>query len=212
MAQEKTTQESAPKPPVQPVQETAQPPVPPPKRASTFLRYVIPTIAVIFLLANVGLFIYLQINLHQNAQNQQLAVIKPTPVAAQTAPKPTPSPTPYPLPQGKEAFGLSWGPGTKGPRVITVTIDPYDPKIGESQTYIAEVSYTQPVKSVELTLSTDKKTAGYPMQKIADTAAGSTWSVKITTDDTHFYTYAPSFTAKTATEQSFPAGLTLRAY
>ena len=211
MAQEKTTQESAPKPPVQPVQETAQPPVPPPKRASTFLRYVIPTIAVIFLLANVGLFIYLQINLHQNAQNQQLAVIKPTPVAAQTAPKPTPSPTPYPLPQGPETFVGSYGPGSKGPKIMTITIDPYDPKIGESQTYTVDVADSQPITSVELALTTDNKTMGYAMQKTNDTATGSTWKVKITTNDTHLYHYYPSFTAKTTIDQA-SSGLTLRAY
>lgn len=209
MAQVKTKSEVLPKsPPAATSEPVSQVSSPPPKPASNFYHYAVPAIALIFLLANVALFTYLQISMKQGTQ--KVAVVPPTPEPTK-APTPTLTPTPYPLPQGKKTLTTSFGPEYKGPRITSTTIDPYDPKIDESQTYTVEISYAQPVTSVDLKLITDNKTSTYPLQKITSTATGSTWTVKITTDDTHLYTYYPNFTAKTATEHS-DLGLTLRAY
>lgn len=176
-------------------------------RCSRLYRYIIPAIAIVFLLANIGLFAYLQIV--SNAQNKKIA-LRPTP-APSPSPTPTPTPTPYPLPQGRQSFFVSYGNGTTGPKATQVTIDPYDPKIGQSQTFTVAVSDTNPITSVDLALITDNKVASYTLTRVSGTEIKGNWEVKITTDDTHFYHYSPSFVVKSANGENH-ADLTLRAY
>ena len=208
----KTAQSSGPSAP-QPIPETPQ--APPPSSSSVY-TYVISAVAIFLLLAIVTALIYVQVSTQRNSQDATIIApsLEATPTSASTS-TPTPTrkstPTPYPLPQGKETFVGSYGPGTKGPKINSITLDPYDPKVGESQAYVVEISSAEPVTSVDLALTTDTRTTTYPLQKTTSTDKTSTWSVKITTNDTHFYIYNPNFTARTATEQSV-SGLTLRAY
>jgi hypothetical protein len=174
---------------------------------SRLFRYIIPAVAVLFLLVNVGLFGYLKLITYQ--QNNKMAVI-PTP-APSPIPTPTPTPTPYPLPQGRQSFFVSYGNGTTGPKASQVTIDPYDPKIGQPQTYTIAVYDTSPITSVDLALITDNKVASYSLTRVNGTETKGDWQVKITTDDTHFYHYSPSFVVKSANGENH-ADLTLRAY
>jgi hypothetical protein len=209
MAQTKTKDTSIPTQEPVPVEGTT-PSSPFPARKSTcsrLFRYIIPAVAIIFLFVNVGLFGYLKIVTNQ--QNRKIAM-QPTPTPS-PSPTPTPTPTPYPLPQGKKSFLFSYTSGAKGPQLEKVTIDPYDPKIGQSQTYTVVASDTSPVVSVELALHTDNKVASYPLARISGTETKGTWQVKITTDDTHLYQYYPYFVVK-STADEFHGGLTLRAY
>ena len=184
------------------------PPIPQGKpKCSRLFRYIIPAIAVLFLIANVGLFGYLKLITYQ--QNKKPAMI-PTPTPT-PFPTPTPTPTPYPLPQGKQSFFVSYGNGTTGPKASQVTIDPYDPKIGQPQTFTIAVYDTSPITSVNLALITDNKVASYSLTRVSGTDTKGNWQVKITTDDTHLYHYSPSFVIKSANGENH-ADLTLRAY
>jgi hypothetical protein len=176
-------------------------------KCSRLFRYIIPAIAVLFLIANVGLFGYLKLITYQ--QNKKMAVI-PTPEPS-PSPMPTPTPTPYPLPQGRQSFFVSYGNGTTGPKASQVTIDPYDPKVGQEQTFTVAVSDTNPITSVDLALITDNKVASYSLTRVSGTETKGDWQVKITTDDTHLYHYSPSFVIKSANGENH-ADLTLRAY
>jgi hypothetical protein len=188
-------------------------PTPPPvngnhkPRCSRLYRYIIPCIAIIFLLANIGLFAYLQVV--SNTQNKKIAAV-PTPVPS-PSPTPTPTPTPYPLPQGRQSFFVSYGNGTTGPKASQVVIDPYDPKIGQKQTFTVSVSDTSPITSVDLALVTDTKVTSYALSRVSGTDTKGNWDVTITTDDTHLYHYNPSFVVKSANGENH-ADLTLRAY
>jgi hypothetical protein len=196
------------------VKEASSPEVPevsfPPERkpsCSRLFRYIIPAVALLFLIGNVGLFAYLKITTNQ--QNQKAALVPK--VTPSPSPTPTPTPTPYPLPQGRQSFLVSYGNGTTGPKASQVTIDPYDPKIGQPQTFTVAVSDTSPITSVDLSLYTDTKVASYSLTRVSGTETRGNWEVKITTDDTHLYHYSPSFVVKSANGENH-ADLTLRAY
>ncbi len=181
-----------------PPQETAKSP-------SNKMSIVIPIIAVVFLLANVGLFLYLQYV--TNKQNTPVATI-PAPTQATTSatsPTPTftpkPTPTPFPLAQGKITYNGGHGKGFVGSQITSVTFDPLDPKKGAQQTVSVGFSASSPVLSADLILTTDTKTATYSMQKNAQDPTGNSWLVVITTDDTHLYKYTAQVTIKTATDK-----------
>jgi len=172
---------------------------------SRLYRYIIPALAVLFLFANIGLFAYLQFITKQ--QNPTL-VSKEAPFLS---PTPTPTPTPYPLPQGKKSFSFSYGKGSTGPKFEKVSVDPYDPKIGQPQTFSIVAYDTSPVFSVDLALYTDNKVASYSLTRVSGTETKGTWQVELTTDDTHYYHYNPSFIVKSANGENH-ADMTLRAY
>ena len=174
---------------------------------SRLFRYIIPAIALLFLIVNVGLFAYLRFATSPQAK-KLTALPSPTP---SPSPTPTPTPTPYPLPQGKQSFLVSYGNGTTGPKASRVTIDPYDPKVGQPQIFTIAVSDTSPITSVDLALITDNKVTSYSLTRVSGTETKGNWEVKITTDDTHLYHYSPSFVIKSANGESH-ADLTLRAY
>ncbi len=181
-------------------------PTPPVKREKTFM-YSLMVIALFFVLANVVVFLYLQWKTKALIEEAN-RIPTPTPTVTLT---PTPTPTPYPLPQGKQSFQLNYGKTATGPRLKSVTIDSFDPKIGAPQTYTITASYAQPITSVSLILATDTKTATYSMERISGSDTDGTWETTITTDDTHFYQYYAKFLIK-STIESFEGGLTFRAY
>ncbi len=178
-----------------------------PKRSILFY-YVIPALAVFFLVANLGLFAYLQFMSYKQ-RNPPIAAIPTSP--PRPSPTPTPTPTPYPLQQGKIKYTISYGKDHTGPKINSITINPFDPTTGTQQTFTIEASGTTPILSADLSLTTDKKTASYSMQKVSESGLTSIWEVTITTNDTHLYIYSPSVMVKTATEKEMQS-LTLRAY
>lgn len=183
------------------------PSTPPPSRKPTFQEVMIVAILLI-LVINTGLFAYIYMKSKTPAATPTPA---PAPIAVKVTMTPKPTPTPYPLPQGKRSWDLSYGKEAKGPKILKVTVDPFDPKIGAKQTYTVAIQHTLPITIAELALNTDNKVATYSMQRISGTDTDGVWNVTVTTDDTHFYTYYPYFTVKSA-QDKFQGGLTFRAY
>lgn len=205
----KKTQLSSPEAnkPLDPLKTAPESCSPAPQKRMGFLTCILVTIALFFILANVVVFLYLQwkTKLLTKEANR---VPTPTPTVTHT---PTPTPTPYPLPQGKQSFQLNYGKTATGPKLKSVTVDPYDPKVGAPQTYTVAASHTTPIIGVSLTLTTDNKIATYSMERTKGSDTDGTWEAQITTNDTHLYTYYTLFSIKSASE-TFEGGLTLRAY
>ena len=125
-----------------------------------------------------------------------------------------PTPTPYPLPQGPQTYPFSYGSAITGPKPDEVTINPYDPKKGEQQTFTVKIKYSKPITYGAIQLTTDtKKTKVYPMTLTSGTTTDGVWSATITTDDTHDYIYNVGLDFQSSTEKtSIMPELTLRAY
>lgn len=162
---------------------------------------------LVFLALNVGVFVYLRFPKSVPVIPEPQEMSTPAPLG----PSPTPTPTPYPLPQGRRSFQLNYGKAVVGPKIGTVTVDPFDPKVGEPQSYTANITHSSPIVSAELTLHTDNKIATRSMTRVSGNDTNGTWEVKFTTDDTHFYKYYAYFIVKSAVDE-FRGGLTFRAY
>lgn len=110
--------------------------------------------------------------------------------------RPTPTPTtkysfhnvPPPLPTGKQTYNVSHGGNTQ-PNIGQVTIDNYDPKKGEKQTYSIKVSDEIPVTKVQLTLTTDYKTKTYQATPEKSETSNEIWDVEVPVEDSHDYVY-----------------------
>ncbi len=133
------------------------------------------------------------------------------PVSLTPTVTPSPTPTPYPLPQGKQEYKISHSKSILGPKVTNVSIDPFDPKVGEKQEYILHVLHNAPLSNVLLSLQTDNKIATISLEKKEETEKESTWRTTIVTDDTHLYVYYAQFILR-QNGQEYAAGLTFRAY
>jgi hypothetical protein len=179
---------------------TAQPP------KHKYSKYLLPAFVLVIILINAVLFFAVQ----QLTRSNRVTDTAPTPMPTFT-PTPTPTPTPYPLPQGKRSFKLNYGKDATGPKIEDITVDPFDPKVGENQTYTVSVSHSSPVKSIDLSLTTDHRVATYSLQLISGNETRGKWQVLVTTDDTHLYEYYPYFIVKSDVDE-FKGGLTLRAY
>lgn len=130
--------------------------------------------------------------------------------------KPTvkPTPTPYPLPQGSQTYPFGYGSDIQGPKPSEVTINPYDPKKGEKQTFTVKIKHDKPITYAAIILETDNKVKTYPLTRTQGTdTEGSIWETTITTDDTHFYVYNVGLDFQSGTEKTtIMPKLTLRAY
>lgn len=138
--------------------------------------------------------------------------VSPTPLgmtALTFTPAPTRRPTPLPIPYEKQVAKWSHGEDVKGPKPVEVIIDPFDPKIGEKQTYTVKIMYDIPVTSAILILNTDTKNTRYPLKLIDGTLTQGTWQSTITTEDTHDYVYYPVFELKSSRD-TFKSGLSIR--
>ena len=113
----------------------------------------------------------------------------------------SPSPTPLPkrLPQGRQEFSVSSKDATKGPQFSTIVIDPYDPRVGGSQTMTIAISGKLPVKSVSVTVATEKGRKSYPLTLASGEATNGVWEGKWNVDDTHDVVYNASFMAQDST-------------
>jgi hypothetical protein len=121
---------------------------------------------------------------------------------------PTPTPSPRPIPSGKKTFSVSSGKKT-GPQFASGAIDPYDPKIGSTQTISVTIVSSKPVTSGTLTMQTDTKTKKVPLSMVSGTPINGVWAGTWTVDDTYLYTYLATLTATDGTETN-KVELTLR--
>lgn len=111
--------------------------------------------------------------------------------------KPTPPPpVPEPLPTGQQVYSVSLGAGSLGPDPREVTVDPFDPKKGEKQTFSVQALDDKPIRSLSLTLKTDNGSKTYSLSLVQGTAMNGVWQVSLVTEDTHDWIYHAIITGK----------------
>jgi hypothetical protein len=114
-----------------------------------------------------------------------------------------------PLAQGEQTFRLSHGDKVTGPRLSEVVISELDPSSGQQQTFTATITNDTPVTLALLSLKTDNQTTDYPMQLIDGSDTNGTWSVTLTTSDTHEENYYAKFILESSSGD-WSGGLTFR--
>jgi len=130
----------------------------------------------------------------------------PTP---EPTPEPTLPPSPKPLPTGKQVYRYSHGDDVVGPKLQVVTIDPFDPKPGQTITITATIKHDSPVTSATAILVTDNQSNNQPMQLIDGSDTDGTWTTEYTLDDTYLYTYQLNFELASSTGD-YQGGMTYR--
>jgi len=114
----------------------------------------------------------------------------------------TPSPTPRPMktiPGGSQEFLYSHGKDVKGPKIGKATINPLDPKQGDTQTLTVTITHDSPVTMALVTLFTDNAKTPHELKLKNGTTTNGTWEGSWKMTDTYDYTYGFDFTLKSAT-------------
>jgi hypothetical protein len=101
---------------------------------------------VIFLLVYVGLNVFVYVN--------RSKLYKYSDPSAPPAPV-TPTPTPSFLASGRITYTISTG--GKSPKITSLTLDDHNPKNGSVQKLEVTTSYSQPVDSVSIKITSDNK-------------------------------------------------------
>ena len=109
---------------------------------------------------------------------------------------------PLPLPQGKQTFSVSLGTSQKGPRLTEGFIDPYDPKIGETQTISISANDTKPILSVTVTMKTDNGAKEYPMKLVEGSELSGRFEGSWRVTDSHDHIYRAVIAALSANGSS----------
>lgn len=121
--------------------------------------------------------------------------------ASKTASKPAPTPAVYvkpkPIATGKQEFVVSGGEKT-GPRFSKLIVNPLNPKKDEVQTVDVYVTDTTDVKSVTLSVKTDKKTTPNQLKLKEGDAKKGVWSGSWKIDDTYDLSYMYIIEAESA--------------
>jgi len=107
-----------------------------------------------------------------------------------------------PLPQGKQTFSVSLGTSQKGPRLTEGFIDPYDPKIGETQTISISANDTKPILSVTVTMKTDNGAKEYPMKLVEGSELSGRFEGSWRVTDSHDRIYRAVIAALSANGSS----------
>lgn len=123
--------------------------------------------------------------------------------------QPTPTPSKYanyaipaPLPTGKQVYNVSRGAGTPGPNISQMSVDNFDPKMGELQTYSIKIVNNTKVEKVQLTLFTDYKIKTYDATLKDGKATDGVWKAVVTTEDSHDFVYRVRIEAADSKETS----------
>jgi len=121
------------------------------------------------------------------------------------------SPTGQPIPpiaQGSQTYAVS----TKGngPKISSVTIDPFDPKMGERQAFRIAIASAYPVQNVLVTLTTDSSVTTYKLVGVEGYTMDGVWEGGWVTTDTHNYTYQATISAFTSSSTTSTAILSFR--
>jgi len=123
----------------------------------------------------------------------------------------TPTPTPFkysnypipaPLPTGKQVYNVSRGSGSKGPNISQISVDNFDPKIGELQTYSIKITDPFGVEKVTLTLFTDYKIKTYEAVFKDGKPTDGVWKTVVTTEDSHNFVYRMRIEAQDRRDKS----------
>lgn len=123
--------------------------------------------------------------------------------------QPTPTPSKYanyaipaPLPTGKQVYNVSRGSGSKGPNISQISVDNFDPKTGELQTYNIKITDPFGVEKVQLTLFTDYKIKFYEATLKDGKDTDGVWKAVVETEDSHDFVYRVRVEAQDSKEKS----------
>ena len=128
---------------------------------------------------------------------------------AEATPTPTPKGSPKPLPGGSQTYRYSHGKDVVGPKLQTVTIDPFDPQPGDTIKVTAEIKHDSPITKVTTYLVTDSKTVTQEMKKVSGEDTNGTWETEFKLQDTYLYTYQLNFELSSETD-NYQGGMTFR--
>ena len=95
---------------------------------------------------------------------------------------------------GKKEYTVSANAGIY-PEFKKVIVNPVDVRVGDNQTFTAEVYSPNGIKSVTTTTQLDTQVLNLPLQKISESNGIETWSVTWQVFDTHIEIYRTTFTA-----------------
>lgn len=105
----------------------------------------------------------------------------------------TRAPTPYlVLPSGKQTYNARGGEDKKS-RVTSITYDPLDPALNSNQTISAQITSSEPIKSVVITVNTDNRSTPHTMSLLAGSFSSGTWVTSFKVTDTYEKKYDVSF-------------------
>lgn len=96
--------------------------------------------------------------------------------------------SPLPLPQGKQTYLVSSKPLAGEPTVKEISLDPFDPKIGETQSVWVKVDEKSQTDKVVVILATDKLTKEYVLEAAAN-GKQIVWTSSWKSEDTHNNNY-----------------------
>jgi len=96
--------------------------------------------------------------------------------------------TPRELPQGKIGFTVSSGQQA-GPKFNRGFIDPYDPKVGQTQTFNIAASSDSSVSNMTVTIVDDAGEKTHQLSRVSGTDQEGTWEASWTNENTHEKTY-----------------------
>lgn len=121
----------------------------------------------------------------------------PSPAPSPT-PSPSPSPSPAPSPTNRVSGGLQVFISTQNqPQMRQLTITPFDPKTGATQTLDLSVKDTSdsPIITVRAIVRTDNGENTYNLSLASGSSTNGVWSVSYQVSDSHEQIYNMSFTA-----------------
>lgn len=132
---------------------------------------------------------------------RQLPLPLTPPTVTLNPPTKTPTPQPIiPIASGKQIYNVSRGSGSSGPAITQVTLDPLDPKIGETQVVSVKIEHKVPVQSVSVTIRGDTSQFPYNLTLKEGTPTSAVWEGSWVVDYTYDYDYQAVVEAKDATE------------
>ncbi len=141
------------------------------------------------------------------SNNSAPVVLAPAPTPVPTAtptpgPTATPAPTPVPGPSQRVAGNIQVFISTQHqPQMMQLTINPFDPTLGASQTLTITARDTSgsPITQLTAQLNTDTTSNTYTLNLTGGTSTNGTWSATYNVADSHETVYNMTLTA---TDQS----------
>lgn len=165
---------------------------------------VSPLIIILVLVISGSLYYYLKTSYPTLFQSfsPNITILQESPTPSETTTNSainTPTPIPYTLPSGEQKYSFNHGANVKGPKPTSITIDPLDPKIGDTQTLTLELSSDSPIISTMLSIITDNNQKNLTLQKISGDELNGTYKTSWQVDDPYENKYAFNYLFKSNT-------------
>lgn len=162
--------------------------------------HLLPLLIVLLLVASGTLYYYLRVTYPSSAAQSPLSEA-PSSEAQTPLSGATPSKPPYTLPQGPQTYRFSHGKDVTGPKIQVVTIDPLDPKIGSTQTITLEIESPTPLKSAEITLTSDNQEKTLDLKLKSGDSLKGTYTGSWQVDDTFDIKYSVRYLLLSANDK-----------